>query len=684
VNKKLYVALVCVLLSGCRGDDQGDTDIFPVTPNPDEFAQFLNTAPGVPLAGVAEGEIDNLNDFPEAYYNTIDPTSNRDTFEKWRIENGFLNADGSEAACDLPGCVSTHVKFRDTKDLGYGRNMFLRWDQNTGDVAVYVENFQVDIPGLPPYGDLNFEALVEGDRQWNFGVNAIEFSAYPQTGANARKFTKFYNFAGDGIRAFMASGEQQHFVDLDGRGQKPMPTPCIVCHGGHGRTLVVENQAGTKVVAPTIPGGIPGDVQAHMQSIELDTLQFANAPGFTREDNEDGIRIINDAILSAYEYRRDVMPQPGDWDPNFAIEILNGRYNGNSGAAGTPYNTGFIPTDWRTNPNAESIYNALVGPNCMVCHALRGTDLNNSFSFSEFSEFLEFDDQIDHLVFERGLMPLGLLNYADFWESGNRNPALLAAAIGHSERIDENNNAILPGAPVAQLVAPLVATGVNTASSAVYDIPLSGGGSSFAAGSFSWSVEPADQAEVVVTDASTGAASLRASAPGNYDVSLTVRGANTATQRVVVVDETPQLPASSEITFFSDDGSDIYTMLQNQGCVGCHSNAGDAGIPIHYEPCNADNLAGGAEEGFDFLYRSVLARVNFDSPLDSMIVRKPINGATDITNRGGTDIAGYHGGNLALDDDQEVGRLVSWILSGAPRGSLPPASEIPAGVASCI
>ncbi|MBX2886043.1 MAG: hypothetical protein KTR32_39170, partial [Granulosicoccus sp.] len=286
MNKKLFLLMVCVLLSSCRGDDQNNVDSFPVTPNPDAFAQFLNTAPGVPAGGVADGEIHNVDDFPEAYYNTIDPTQTRDTFEKWRIANGFLNNDGSPAACELPDCVSTNARFRDTKDLGYGRNMFLRWDKATGDVAVYVENFQVDaIPGVP-YGPLNYEALVNGDREWNFGVNAIEFSAYPQT-AGSPKFTKFYNFAGDGKRALLASGSQQHFVDLDGRGVKAMPTPCIVCHGGHGRTLVVEDSSGRKVLAPTLPGGVAGDVQANMQTIELDTLQFANEPGFSRADNED-------------------------------------------------------------------------------------------------------------------------------------------------------------------------------------------------------------------------------------------------------------------------------------------------------------------------------------------------------------------------------------------------------------
>ncbi len=682
---------MCLMLVGCRGEDPDpDAASFPVTPDPNAFNRFLNAAPAVPATGLGDDEINNVEDFPEAYYNTIDPTGSRDTFVKWQIANGFLNADGSAAACTAPQCVATHVKFRDTKDLGYGRNMFLRWDKSTGNVAVYVENFQVDaIPGLP-YGPLNFEALVNNDRQWNFGVNAIEFSAFPATGATARKFTKFYNFAGDGTRAMLTSGSQQHFVDLDGRGLKSMPAACIVCHGGHGRTLVVADPAGNKVLAPTLPGGVAGDVQAQMQIIEVDTLQFANEPGFTREDNVDGIRLINEAVLSTYESRKATLNttqgQIGDWNPDYAIEILNGRYNNNISASGTPYNSNFVPSGWQGSPNAQSLFTNLAAPNCMVCHALRGSGLNDSIAFSDFAGFLDYSDQIDHLTFERGLMPAGLLNYADFWEGGIRNPALLAAAIGHPENINADNSVIKPGAPVARLVAPPIASGIDAGQT--LDVPISAGGSAFAApGSYQWSVQPSDQAQVVVTDANSGKAVLRVNAAGTYRLTLNINGqeggSDTISQDIVVQQSSATLPAAQDIRFFGDGSSDIYSLLQNN-CLTCHvPNSGNEGIPVHYVPCNASSLAGGPEQGFDFLYRSVLARVNLDAPYDSLIVRKPTNGATDLSNIVGSQITNYHAGNLVLQSDEELSLLTSWILAGAQRGSLPPASLTPATAPNC-
>jgi len=272
------VPLVATLaLAACRGGDGTEQTLrFPETSDPDAFGLFLNDAPATAAPGQPRGAIDNVEDFPQAYYATIDPLDTRTDFRAWRVANGFLSVDGQTAPCEPPDCERVRARFRDTKDLGYGRDMTMRRDHVTGDVAVYVENYQVDaITGLP-YGPLNAEALAAGDRSWNFGVNAIEFSAYPYDGPDAPLFAKFYNFAGDGKRATGTSGSLQHAIDLDGRGPKNMPTPCIVCHGGLGRTLVIPDPAdpgGTgRVLAPTLPGRPAGDVMANLQPLEQDTL----------------------------------------------------------------------------------------------------------------------------------------------------------------------------------------------------------------------------------------------------------------------------------------------------------------------------------------------------------------------------------------------------------------------------
>ncbi len=681
--KILILLLATLVITGCRGSDETDISEprFPVTQDPDVFAQFLNSMAAVPRDGVPSDVIDNVQDFPEAYYNTIDPDNTRDTFDKWRQANGFINADGSDAACDPATCRETHVKFRDTKDLGYGRNMFMRWNTVTNDVAVYVENFQVDaVPGVP-YGPLNFEALVNNDRQWNFGVNAIEFSAFPYVGAGARKFTKFYNFAGDGIRATDPSGTQQHFVDLDNRGDKPMPTTCIVCHGGRGRTLVVEADDGTLKVAPTLVGGIAGDVQAHMQTIEFDTLQFANEPGFTRADNEDGIRLINQAILSTYEYRKQEFTGSGDWNPDLAIETLRGRYAGDPGNPANRYNANFVPSGWTSDQN---LYRSLVGPNCAVCHALRGTNDTTSVAFPTLSGFQNYDQRIDHLIFEQGKMPLGLLNYSNFWDSTDKDPSTMATALDLTDRVDDNDRAIRPGAPQAVIAAPPIATGIDSVSGNTVDIAISGAGSAFTvAGSERWQVSPSSTATVTPAGPA-GDAILRVTTPGAYVLTLSVDGVNggtdTATQAVQVLgsfDANAPLPGSA-ISYFGLDG--IHEMLQagQANCVQCHSPNGLSSMPVHYTACQSNQF-----NGNEFLYKSVLARVNFDAPLDSLFLRKPANGATDPTDLSGSAISGYHGGAGAFTNESQYSTVLAWILNGAPSGSIPAASTIDGGAEAC-
>ncbi len=679
------ILLGTLALIGCRGSDEvgntADPIQFPAADDPDGFAAFLNPEPGIPKFGGEIGGVNNVEDFPEAYYNTIDPDGTRDTFEKWRIANGFLNPDGSVAPCELPECVSAHAKFRDTKDLGYGRNMFLRWIPATQTVAVYVENFQVDAIDGIPYGPLNFEALVRDDRRWNFGVNAIEFSPFPYGGN--KNFTKFYNFAGDGIRAVLASGMQQHFVDLDSRGLKAMPTPCIVCHGGRGRTLVYEDAQGVKKLAPTITGGMPGDVMAQMQTIEFDTLQFADAVGFRREDNEKQVQLINAAVLDTYRHRKANFTRGGEWNADFAIELVEGRYGGDPANEANQYNPNFVPAGWASG--GSDSFNEIVGPHCSVCHALRGTNENPSIAFGNVTTFGNYGSRIDHLVFDRGLMPLGLLNYSQMWD-GDKNVAELARAAGVPDRVEDDLSVASPGQAVAVIAAaPRV---IAPSGQQQVDFSVSARSSAFTdLSTATWRVTPATGVSITSGD-KEGESIVTVPGPGEYNVQLSALGRNgemvSSSQTVQVISATSPSDVNTEVTFFGATG--IASLVAGNCAGGCHqgdptsgapTGNGIAGIPIHYEACRDDNL-----NGHEFLYRSVLARVNFDSPLDSLFLRKPANGATNPLDLNGSQISSYHGGNLVLSNNQ-YSRILSWILDGAPPGDIP-TSAVSASAPTCL
>ena len=79
-----------------------------------------------------------------------------------------------------------HVIFRDSKDLGYGRDMYMNvyTNESVGStcgppgavtIAWYVRNFSVKIVDGFAYGPINLEAAIGEDLQHHVGTNAIEF-----------------------------------------------------------------------------------------------------------------------------------------------------------------------------------------------------------------------------------------------------------------------------------------------------------------------------------------------------------------------------------------------------------------------------------------------------------------------------------------------------------------------------
>jgi len=106
-------------------------------------------ATGDSIISLASSRIDSAA-YGAAYYATIDPDSVKDTLEKWKVANGFYDVSADRII---------QPRFRDTKDLGYGRGMRM-WTKADGSLYFFVENFQVrTLPGAA-YTTLNLEALL--------------------------------------------------------------------------------------------------------------------------------------------------------------------------------------------------------------------------------------------------------------------------------------------------------------------------------------------------------------------------------------------------------------------------------------------------------------------------------------------------------------------------------------------
>ena len=301
------------------------------------------------------------------------------------------------------------------------------------------EIFSVNIVDGFAYGPVNLQGAINNDVDYHFGTNAIEFSQGISTEGDTcttEPMARFYTYLSD-----YSSADAEHplllKVDLDGRGEKAMPQPCISCHGGKlepldrfGRFVAIHaNDSADQI----------GDTKSRLQAFEVDTLEFSDRPGQTREDYEEGLRLMNAAIYCSYPGSENhpacvdhggglaTQSDDGEWSGDIARELLEGWYGGNLETAGSVYDESFVPTGWRPAAGgapggADTLFTKVVGPNCFVCHGKQGSRLGSETStdgqdidFSSWDKFISHAEEIERLVFNEGKMPMGLLNYDNFW-----------------------------------------------------------------------------------------------------------------------------------------------------------------------------------------------------------------------------------------------------------------------------
>lgn len=421
------VALLLAAAAGCHHSNSGDPVATPIgTYDTNRFWIFPN--PGKdPATGVYTT---NDASYAQAYYAAIDPSNLVDTLDGFKQRNGF----GTTVA----GATELQVIFRDVRDLGYGRRMTVRITDSAafttcaGDnhkVAVYVGNYQVVPFAGDDYTGLNLEAAIAADSSWHVGTNAIEYDVDPTT---CQPFTRFYTYAPDGTRL--------NTVNLDGRGQKAMPSVCINCHGGRADPL---SNTGL------FPSG--GNVHGRMQPINVDTVEFASSGSYTRAVQEEALRKINYAIYCAHSLPVSAYPTPpasgvdacrpfqgktdgstgGNDYQGIEAEMMQSWYSNAINVPSTAMSDTYLPTGWAdatvdvpgrtpvqvTLAQQQSLYNNVVAPYCRVCHALRGTENQSDIDFTSYLKFEGYADRIKAHVFDRGNMPLGLIIYNAFWKS---------------------------------------------------------------------------------------------------------------------------------------------------------------------------------------------------------------------------------------------------------------------------
>ncbi|MFC3150848.1 hypothetical protein ACFOEK_07400 [Litoribrevibacter euphylliae] len=578
--------------------------------------------------------------YAEAYYELVDPNNERTTLADWKTVNGF----------DQGGV--THVVFRDTKDLGYGRDMYVR-ETEAGGLAFYVDNYVVIFQegSSSNYGPLNLDAALAQDRNRHIGTNAIEFSRLDPDDPTSPRVLKFFTFSPE-----ESTGEQARLLkaNLDGRGIKYMPTMCLVCHGG---TMLPLNDDGTFPVQSVL--------SAKYNRLELDSFEYGEEQGQTRLDQEANLKQLNQWILNSYqEINARNQDTRGKWWGDYAIEMMEGHYGG----AGLPNDTYDVevPSGWQasdTRPEGvEVLFTDVIEPHCVSCHSLRGTEagnretttvngevisLANAISFSSYEQFISYNDKIIEYVFRRGVMPLSLRNYEKFWDDPDGAPSTLASFLTGFDVFNEDREVEEPGQPYArpgedrQARSPVQLTAVESLFSDQYawqvmDAPA-GAEYSFSATSSVTSTTSSSISPVFITDTD-----------GDYEIQLTVSngsGESDSASFVLTIDSQGIDQTSLN---FVDDVRPILGSDTLARCSNCHNQAtGRQGIPVYYDDSNPNQ------------YHDVLARVNLAYPQDSLLLLKP----TQLQHGGGIQI-----NRNTVSGEAEYQTLLNWIREGAVCG----------------
>jgi mono/diheme cytochrome c family protein len=645
-----WFIFVALFLAGCGGGGGGGSAVDTV-PGPGPAAPVASSEPNAfllfpnPQLQADGAKQTDTRAYADAYYAAIDPTNTKDTLAKWKAANNFDSGAGTQVS----------VVFGDKRDLGYGRRMTVRQNPD-GTSAYLVENYLIQAGAAYAYSPLNLEAAIVRDQRWLLGYNTIEFSPGPTGGVS---FAKFYNFN--------AKTElRETTVDLDGRGEKAMPGPCITCHGGRGDALTPPDATGKPRfnLVRNGPSNTRGDVRAQLHPFEADAFDYAKTAGYSRTEQEAALKTINKIVLCSYPLPapstapEDACRRPaqaGEWQGT-ASTVIKAAYGGD-GLPNAVFADNFVPPSWEV-AGQTTLYKNVYAPACRTCHLLRGTGLQSDIDLSTFEKFDAYADRTKAHIVDRGNMPLAKIVYDTFY--GSSSPETLATFLqdrGYAAK-DSAGRALKPGRPLADAGPDRAVRQGATV--------LSASKSLFANG-YQWSLVSGPAGGATLTNTTAVDATFTASIDGAYVVQLIATNGSTSgvpvQLRIAVDSQLAVVPAN--IRF-----ADIKTVLQSAsgGCTnaGCHAIAsvGGAAAPVVFANIdrNGDGSVGDATDDA-WLYAEVRSRINFTDVIASPLLRKPSGNHHNGAQRPGFNSSVAPGQPNRTSYDL----FVNWIANGAPQ-----------------
>ena len=277
---------------GSPGDIHPGTTPAPVAGEPNAFLLFPN--PQVQPDGSLQT---NTPAYAQAYYAAIDPNNAKDTLAKWKAANGFDTSTGTQVT----------AVFGDSRDLGFGRRMTAR--QNPDGTLAFCRRELPGKDGREPTTFLRSTSKLRSCATRSRWCTSLVSSSAPVPRAE-RSFAKFFNFN-------VVTGVRENLVDIDGRGDKAMPGPCITCHGGRADALTPPDAVGQAALQPAAERGI-ADPRRHagaaaaVRGRQLPVLHDAwlhasGAGGRPQDDEQD-----DPVLVSACPRRRRFRKTPAD------------------------------------------------------------------------------------------------------------------------------------------------------------------------------------------------------------------------------------------------------------------------------------------------------------------------------------------------------------------------------------
>ena len=399
----------------------------------------------------------------ENYYQCIDPLNTATTLDSWLEHAGFIDTSGNS----INSNQVAHALYINNFDLGFGRDMFLRQDEN-GNVYSYVVNY----PSL--------ELAIEN--RGEFATVVMEYSPAPTgqcgdgTFSDTEKIVKFYSYVPDTTTGEMVRAGTMNF---DGRGERALPGVCLACHNGSINSNLFNTTDLSSIEASN------ANLNASFMPWDLDAFLFTQAGNqslidpsfnpnnfltetisrFSLEAQEDAFRQLNEGVLATFVDDVKRFEEP--------IRLIHGWY-GNENALpaaldnedarndidvesplviltkeeltqlpNNPFDGDYIQPGWRQHPD---LYQDVFARNCRLCHVQQ---IELAINFETYQEFID-SALLTPFVYEQGVMPLSRLTMDRFWLAfdGTSESAaeLLRTHLASLGNIVETS----PGQPVAE------------------------------------------------------------------------------------------------------------------------------------------------------------------------------------------------------------------------------------------